>query len=389
MQVFKLYFRILKRELPVILLYGIVFSSISIFMAFNAEKPQSGLFREEKTEIAWINNDDENELTGELKNFIRKKCSLLLEEEKLSENALWDALFYRKIKAIVTVPEGFTKDFTAGRPVKLSLKEMDAAEVIPLKIWINQFLATAEWYRDFGEALTMTEILEKTELDMARKSEVLIYSDKDNGLIEQMVSYADFSAYGLIVLLILGTGTVMTVFQNADMKRRNGISPLSMGKFKLQLILSNLVYTLLIFLTIAILMFLICPGAAVNGITILMLVNMLLFSFCALSVGFLVGILVKGMRFRNVITNAAALFLCILGGIFAPREILQDTVQSLESFFPTYWFVKANHLIGGLTDLTGSKMEELIKAMMIQFGFALVLFGIALVIGKKRSTEAF
>jgi ABC-2 type transport system permease protein len=80
-----------------------------------------------------------------------------------------------------------------------------------------------------------------------------------------------------------------------------------------------------------------------------------------------------------------ALGFCFISGVFVPQQFLGSSVLEIASFTPSYWFVKANNQIAELTQFDFAYVEPIVSGMLIQVGFALAFFTVALVIGKKKS----
>ena len=53
------------------------------------------------------------------------------------------------------------------------------------------------------------------------------------------------------------------------------------------------------------------------------------------------------------------------------------------SFNPTYWYVKANNAIGKLSGFTFGNLSSISTYMLIELGFAIAVFSVALVVNKQ------
>lgn len=383
MQVFRLYFKLLKQVFPAILVYIAVFLLVTILLAVNYKNPGDTVFVESKTPAVWINNDEENGFLDTFKEYLGQNCVFV----DIGEEDIRDALFFHKISAAIVIPEGFTgRFFQEGHADILTRSVPDSMDALSLSLSVNQFLNTAAVYRDYTDTLSMEEIARKVEEDLGRKSEVTIYSstERENKLL---LNYMNYLSYGLLAILIISVGMIMLILQQTDIRRRNLVSPVPSGRFQAQLIMANFVFMVVllgIFVGIA---YVLCPDLKFNGQLILFIGNAGVFALCALAVSYLVGISIRQKSSRDAVVNCISMAMCFLGGVFVPQAMLDGGVRKIAAFVPTYWYVKANNLIGRSSEYTLEIKQELFKCMWIELGFAAAVFIIALVIGKKRSKE--
>ena len=87
-----------------------------------------------------------------------------------------------------------------------------------------------------------------------------------------------------------------------------------------------------------------------NGL--LLCINALVFTISALSISYLVGLLIKSRNAQSAIANVLSLGFSFLSGVFIPQELLSDKALAIASFNPTYWYVKANNVIGTLSNFS-------------------------------------
>jgi ABC-2 type transport system permease protein len=70
--------------------------------------------------------------------------------------------------------------------------------------------------------------------------------------------------------------------------------------------------------------------------------------------------------------------------VFVPQEFLSERTLAAASFNPTYWYVKANNLIGSLSGFGSDSLSSVLTYMLIQLGFAAAILSVALVVSKQR-----
>jgi len=122
---------------------------------------------------------------------------------------------------------------------------------------------------------------------------------------------------------------------------------------------------------------------------VLLAANALVFTLACLSLSFLISQLIKSRAVQQSIANVLALGTCFISGVFVPQELLGDAVQTLASFTPTYWYVRAVNTLDSLPVMDLQALQPVIQAMLIQLGFAVALLAVALaVVRQKRQAQA-
>jgi ABC-2 type transport system permease protein len=119
-----------------------------------------------------------------------------------------------------------------------------------------------------------------------------------------------------------------------------------------------------------------------NGL--LLCINALVFTIAALSISYLVGLLLKSRDAQRAIANVLALGFSFISGVFVPQEFLSDKALTIASFTPTYWYVKANNVIGTLSSFSFNNLSDVFIYMLIELGFAMAIFSVALVVSKQK-----
>jgi ABC-2 type transport system permease protein len=119
-----------------------------------------------------------------------------------------------------------------------------------------------------------------------------------------------------------------------------------------------------------------------NGL--LVCINALAFTIAALSISYLVGLLIKNRNAQSAAANVLSLGLCFTSGVFVPQELLSEKALTIASFNPVYWYVKANNTIGSLSNFSFNNLSSVLTYILIELGFAIAIFSVVLVIGKQK-----
>ena len=381
MTVFKSYFKIVKKFLPVIMMYTVIFTFFAIIASGNTTMSD---FTESLPKIAIINNDEEGVLTKVFVEYVNEK-SEIVEVEPESEK-IRDALFYREIDYIIIIPKGYSKDFLEGNAPQIeTMKVPDSYSSTYSEMLFNRFWNVAKVYLEVGMSeLEISEII----LDDLREEGSVSMLDTNQSELEQMKYFYNFTNYTILAICIFVIGMILTIFNNTNIKKRNTSSPLSYKKLNMQLFLGNACVTFLIWLLYTMIGIIMYGKAmfSINGL--LMMLNTFVFCIVALSIGFLIGNLVKNKEAQNGIVNVVALGSSFICGAFVPQEMLGDFVLSIARVFPSYWFITNNGLIAELSVVNGETLKPIFINMGIVLLFAIAYYIITNIVSiykRKRS----
>jgi ABC-2 type transport system permease protein len=181
---------------------------------------------------------------------------------------------------------------------------------------------------------------------------------------------------------------VMLIFNGSDLKRRNFCSPVHIHSINSQLIIGNLSFAVIAWALLISAGFILFNGYMFTANALLHLLNSFVFTLAALSISFLIANLVKSKGAVSAAANVVALGSSFLSGVFVPQYLLGDSVLTIASFTPTYWYVKSNNMI---TELANYRMENLFPILtniLIMLGFAVAVLAVTLVVLKQRRQSA-
>lgn len=388
MQVFKLCLKVLKKNIPQLMIYIILFLVISLIMSSSMAKeaPQDNSFTQTKANLCFISKEDSPLING-LKEELSKVANFVdLPDET---EALQDALYFRNVSYILRVPDGFTAKFLAGEDVQLSKTIVPASySNAYLDLTVNQYLNTAKLYVQQTSNISQEKLVENIRRDLSVSTAVELQTPQNKTVSHIYANYFfNYLSYALLSVLILGISALMLVFNETELKRRNACSPLSTHSYNMQFILANLFFAFISWFIIVGFCLLFNLNNSFNLNTLYFILNSLVFTLCGVSISFLIGNLVSNINAISAISNVVTLGLCFISGVFVPSELLSDKVLKIASFTPTYWFVQANNKIATLTEFDFAHVEPILISMLIVFGFSLAFLVIALVIAKKRRFE--
>jgi ABC-2 type transport system permease protein len=383
MQVFKVYFKIVKANIGQMSIYLIIFLAIGLTYSLSTTPKSKEFFSQTKTNIAFINLDEKTTLTEGFKEYLSRNTNFVSIEDK--EEKLQDALFFRDVEYIVTIPKNFTKDFLQGKPVEIEkIIVPDSITRMYVDMAINKYFNMARVYVNNVPGITEERLVKEVLKGGSSETQVQLktFGDKKQNNAFS-VSYFNFLAYSLFAVLILGVSSTLLVFNNKNLRRRNLCSPIKDRSFNLQLIMANLVFAFVCYIIMAGFAFIINREDMLSYNGLLLCVNALAFTIAALSISYFVGLLIKNRSAQSAIANVLSLGFSFISGVFVPQELLSDKALTIASFNPTYWYVKANNAIGALSSFSFDNLSPILTYMFIELGFAIAIFSVALVVSKQ------
>lgn len=390
MPVFQAYKRIIKKNIPQLVIYIVVFIVLSTaLMTSGAATASVTQFTDAKARMAFLDEADSSTLTEGLKAYLSQYAEMA--DVDHDQASLQDALFFEDISYILRIPEGFTRDFMAGKPVELEkTNKPNTASSIYLDININKFLNAARFYLANIPDISQQELVERVGKDLSAETAVEVKTFEVSAETGEVISlFFNYMAYVLLSLLILGVGAFMIVFNQKDVHRRTLCSPVPLRQQNMQILLGNLIYAVVCWIIMMALGFAMYGKTMLTKPVLLMGLNAFVFTLSGLSISFLVGSVLKSRNAQSAVTNVLTLGMCFTCGVFVPQYFLGEHVLAFAQIFPAYWFVTFNNEIIKLGSITFDSLKPFFGYLGMQLAIGVAVLAVALVIIKqKRQAEA-
>ena len=390
MQVFKTYFRIMKKKMFTIAVYGGLFLLLTIMFINNSET-SGNTFETEKVSVMVINEDGQNGfLTGFL-DYLGEYVNYVEPEE--GKQAIQDALYFRKVSYILTIPKGFTKSFQENKALKLAKQTApNTIEAVTIDQAIESYFNIARIYESYMPGISGEELNTYVKDDLSERTKVQLATkktDRESASNAHYNVYFNFLGYIMIAIFIVSISTIMFSFHGLDIRRKQAASPMSYRNMNAQLLLANAVFVLCYLVVFLVAGVMLNDSKVLNMNVFLFWINAFTFSIVVLSISYLIGISVSSRKAISALSTGLSLGLSFLSGMFVPQKLLGAPVLKVASFTPTYWFVKANDTIGTIGSCTWTELSRLAGYMGIQLGFAAAIISIALVISKRKRQQEY
>ena len=385
MQIFKLCMKVIKKKLPIMSIYIGVFVMLSLIMSSNISKEteKEPSFVESKANIAVI-AEESTPLTEGLIKELEKNADFV--EIADDTEAIQDALYFRFATYILRIPEGFTQRFMSGEEVMLEKTVVpDSYTGVYIDMSVEKYLNTARLYVRNLKDIDINQLVEYVAGDMTKQTNLVVTVPEDKQVDFVYSNYFfNYFVYSLFSVLILGISTLMMVFNEDNLRKRNACSPIPAMRSSLQFFLAILVFTLVSWMIMVVCCVLFNLKNSININTVYFIINSFVYALSCAAMSFLIGNLIKGEGSLSAVTNVVALGSSFISGVFVPQELLGSTVLRIASFTPSYWFVNANNIIAKTSNFNLKKMEPVFSSMLIQLGFTVAFLAVALVVGKKK-----
>ena len=388
MQVFKVYFKVIRNNRGQLIMYVMIFLLMTLLVsAFysSAGAPQIASFSASKPSAAIINEDEPGSLIQGFMEYFSEHASI--QAMGAQPDALQDALFFHSVEYAVKIPKGFTEAFLSGGDAALeAVGTPDSTNAVFLKTLVDKYFATAALYRKYGKENNQAEIAQLVRADLKKAAPMRVESSVPVRPSEGQHLYVfNYMSYTLFAVLILGVTTFMLTFNQADLKRRNLCAPLPSTSMNLQMFLANMVFGVVCWA-------LMCGlGVAIYAKEMTFLqglwlcVNAFVFMIASLAISFLLGTLIKKRNAQAPLQNTLTLAFSFLSGAFVPQFLLSKAVLTIASFTPTYWYIKSNHMIAALSGFSLSNIAPVLFNLLVMLGFGAAALLVAMAVSKKRS----
>lgn len=393
MTVFKTFLKVLNKcKMPVIL-----FTVILIFFAaFNMQTNEmSTSFVSSKPDILIINNDEEIGVTKNLIEYIKNNSNII--EVENTEEARNDALFYRDVNYIIYIPENYREDFLKGENPKIEVKSTGDYQASLAEMMLERYIKVANIYLVNTQVRALSDTQARTQLDtqastqtsaqteeelinkinetLSKETEIEITSKLDTSNLTKGAFYYNFANYSILAGAVYVICLILYSFNEEKIRKRTLISSMNYKKHNMQLLLSNGLFALVLWLFYVLLSFILVGSIMFTMHGLILIINSFIFSICALTIAFLIANLINNKNAINGIVNVVALGSSFLCGAFVPVEWLPNFVLKIAHILPSYWYIQTNEIVKTLETIN----FETLKPVMINMG-VILLFSVGFIV---------
>ncbi len=380
MTVFNAFLRVIRRNLGTVLLYTAI---VIIFAAANSGADNNnGGFSGEKPDIMVVNHDNGSKLSESLISYLEDNA--VLHDISGGDDAVRDALFYREITSLITIPEGFQAETLAGkRPaVEISSPGTSSSELTGMTV--KRYLRAAHVFSDKAEDID--DLISKTEASLTGKTEVSLMTKLDTNSLTRTANYFNFAAYSIMSCIMFIICLVLSSFNAAEVRKRTIVSSMSYSKFNLHLLLSCFSYAMVVWIFFVILGRIMAGEQVFSPRGAAFIVNSLVFTACVLAMAYMFSTFLKEKNAVTGIINVVTLGCSFLCGVFVPAQFLPSWVLAAAHILPTYWFVENNNFLASSESLR-SDLAAYIINLSVLAGFMILFTAAGIIISRIKRRE--
>lgn len=369
MTVFRTFLRVLNKNKFIIIMYTAI---LIFFGGFNIQTNETNTsFVASKPDILIINQDEEIGLTKNLVEYIKANSNII--EIQNNEEAINDALFYRDVNYIIYIPENYREDFLNGENPKIEIKSTGDYQASLAGMMLERYIKVANTYQKNTDS--EEELINKINETLSKQTEVEITSKLDTDNLSKATTYYNFANYSILAGCVYVICLILSSFKEEKIAKRTIISSINYKKYNRQLLLSNSLFAILLWIFYVALSFILVGDIMFSAHGLIYIANSFVFTMCAVTIAFLIGNLVNNKNAINGIVNVVALGTSFLCGAFVPMEWLPDSVLKVAHILPSYYYISSNEMIAGLEIIN----FEALKPILTNMGMILI-FTIAFVI---------
>ena len=378
MTVFKTFCKIVNKYKATIIMYTVI---LIAFAGFNMQtSDNSTSFVASKPDILIINQDEEVGITENLVKYIEENTNIVNIEK--DEEAINDALFYRDVNYIIYIPKNYRQDFLEGKNPQIEIKTTGDYQASLAEMILERYLNLANIYRESTES--EEELITKINETLSKQTEIEITSKLDINNLSRAVFYYNFLNYSILAGSVYVICIILSSFKEEKIRKRTIISSMSYKKYNRQLLISNSMLAIILWLLYVILSFILIGKTMFTVHGLILIINSFIFSICSLCIAFLIANLVNNKNAINGIVNVIALGSSFLCGAFVPMEWLPDTVIKIAHILPSYWYIQNNETVKTLENITPETMQPIIINMGIILIFSIIFVMLTNIVSKKK-----
>lgn len=378
MTVFKTFLKILNKNKFIVILYTVF---LIAFGGFNMQTSENNTnFVASKPNIMIVNKDENKGITKDLVKYIEENSKIV--NLKNSEDAINDGLFYRDVNYVIYIPKNYNRDFMDGKNPKIDIKSTGDYKSSYAEMLLSRYIKVANIYKK--SINNKDELISKINETLSKKSKVEIISKLDTNGLTKATFYYNFASYSMLACLIYVICLVLSSFKNIKIQKRTIISSTNYKKINRQLLLSNCLFSIILWLLYVILSFILIKDVLFSNQGIIYLLNSLLFTICATTIAIFIGNLVSNKNAISGIVNVVALGSSFLCGAFVPMEWLPDGVLKIAHILPSYYYVSSNEALKKLEIFNFDTMQPILLNMLILIVYSILFIVLTNVVSKRK-----
>lgn len=378
MTVFKAFLKVLSKNKSIIILYSVI---LIVFGGINMQTSEDSInFVASKPDVMIINKDGKNKITNNLIKYLKKNCNIIKLDNK--KEAIDDGLFYRDVNYVVYIPKDYRFNFMNNKNPQINIKTTGDYQATIAEMLLTRYIKTANLYKNsINDEDELIKTINKT---LSKESKVRITSKLDTEGLEKASFYYNFASYSILACLVYVICLILSSFKDIKIQKRTIISSTSYKKINRQLLISNSLFSIVLWIIYVLLSFILIGKVMYSVQGIILLINSFIFTICATTIALFIGSLVTNKNAINGIVNVIALGSSFLCGAFVPTEWLPDSVLKLAHILPSYYYINSNEILKKIEVFNPTTIKPIITNMLILLVFSTVFIILTNIVSKRK-----
>lgn len=361
MTVFKTYWKIVKKNIGIIILYTVM---LLVFGTMNLKANKNSFeFISSKPDIIIVNNSS-GIITDNLISYLKTNANV---KNITDENDIDDAVFFRDANYVIYIPKEFENKIENGKEFNIDIKTNNSYDSYIASELLNKYLDVFSKYMNlYNDKILAIQKLDNT---LNKKADVVI--ENKTSLNSKTSLFYNFSSYSIMAIVIYIICLVLSSFNDEKISKRTGVSGMNYKTFNNYLYISSFTFTFIIFIVYLILSFLILKSSILNINGILYSLNMFIFFIVSFTMAILISNLVKSKGAISGVVNVISLGSAFLCGAFIPVKYMPSFALKIAHIFPTFYFIDNNEYIASLQNFDKASYEFVLKNFIIMIIFTI------------------
>lgn len=362
MTIFKTYWKIVKKNIGIIILYTVM---LLVFGTMNLKANKNSFeFISSKPDIIVVNNSS-GIITDNLISYLKTNANV---KNITDENDIDDAVFFRDANYVIYIPKEFENKIENGKEFNIDIKTNNSYDSYIASELLNKYLDVFSKYMN----LYNDKILAIQKLDNTLNKKVDVVIESKTSLNSKTSLFYNFSSYSIMAIVIYIICLVLSSFNDEKISKRTSVSGMNYKTFNNYLYMSSFTFTFIIFIVYLILSFLILKNSILNINGILYSLNMFIFFIVSFTMAILISNLVKSKGAISGVVNVISLGSAFLCGAFIPVKYMPSFALKIAHIFPTFYFIDNNEYIASLQNFDKVSYEFVLKNFIIMIIFVMI-----------------
>lgn len=375
MTVFKVYLKVLYRYKFSVILYTTL---LVAFAAVNNQARTDQSVYEAKVPTICIVDQDKSELSQAFVEYMDSKTEIV----DMSQEERKDALFYRELDYVLTIPNNFQKEIMAQKNPTITIEKSGDFSSYYANMVMEQFVNAVQIYAKTDT--DVKELIEDVNQSLSTETEVHMESSLDRSSLNALTSYYNFSTYSLLAGVLYIIGLAMTSFKKEEIQKRLLVSSTKESTIQTQLWMCNIGYALVLWTLYVGISYIICGNVVFSQNGLYFILNSFVYLICATSMAFFVSTLVNSKEAINGIVNVVGLGSAFLCGAFIPVSLLPKFVLNIARVLPAYWFIQSNEALRSMEVFNNNSLQSIYFNMFVMGLFVILFFGLTLITSRLK-----